>query len=91
MYNANLVLATKYTGELEFSIEEKEESHVTSRMPISKGMLNPFGTIHAGAMIWMADVTATVLALQNTRVDSDGRGFPLAINIATNLQMLLTA
>jgi len=36
MYNANLVLATKYTGELEFSIEEKEESHVTSRMPISK-------------------------------------------------------
>jgi 1,4-dihydroxy-2-naphthoyl-CoA hydrolase len=60
-------------------------------MPISKGMLNPFGTIHAGAMIWMADVTATVLALQNARVDSDGRGFPLAINIATNLQMLLTA
>lgn len=48
-------------------------------------MLNPFGTIHAGALIWMADVTATVLALQNAKVDSDGRGFPLAINIFTNL------
>jgi uncharacterized protein (TIGR00369 family) len=54
-------------------------------MPISKGMLNPFGTIHAGAMIWMADVTATVLALQNASVGPDGRGFPLAINITTNL------
>lgn len=54
-------------------------------MPISKDMLNPFGTIHAGALIWMADVTATVLALQNAKVDSDGKGFPLAINISANL------
>jgi uncharacterized protein (TIGR00369 family) len=85
MFDCNLALATKHIGELEFFIEEKDEAHVTSRMPISKGMLNPFGTIHAGAMIWMADVTATVLALQNASVGPDGRGFPLAINITTNL------
>jgi hypothetical protein len=25
-------------------------------MPLSKGALNPFGTIHAGAMLWPAEV-----------------------------------
>jgi acyl-coenzyme A thioesterase PaaI-like protein len=85
MFDCNLALATKHIGELEFFIEEKDEALVTSRMPISKGMLNPFGTIHAGAMIWMADVTATVLALQNASVGPDGRGFPLAININTDM------
>lgn len=85
MFDSNLALAAKHTGEIEFSIEERSENQITSRMPVSKGMLNPFGTIHAGALIWMADVTATVLALQNAKVDSDGRGFPLAINLFTNL------
>jgi uncharacterized protein (TIGR00369 family) len=85
MFDSNLALAAKHTGEIEFSIEQRSEHQVTSRMPISKGMLNPFGTIHAGALIWMADVTATVLALQNAKVESDGKGFPLAINITTNL------
>jgi uncharacterized protein (TIGR00369 family) len=85
MFDSNLALAATHTGEIEFSIEKRSENQVTSRMPISKGMLNPFGTIHAGALIWMADVTATVLALQNAKVESDGRGFPLAINISTNL------
>lgn len=85
MFDCNLALATKHIGELEFFIEEKDEAHVTSRMPISKDMLNPFGTIHAGAMIWMADVTATVLAIQNASVGPGGKGFPLAINITTNL------
>jgi uncharacterized protein (TIGR00369 family) len=85
MFDSNLALAATHSGGIEFSIEEKSENQVASRMPISKGMLNPFGTIHAGALIWMADVTATVLALQNAKMDSDGRGFPLAINISTNL------
>jgi len=85
MFDSNFALAAKHTGEIEFSIEQRSEHQVTSRMPISKGMLNPFGTIHANALIWMADVTATVLALQNAKMDSGGRGFPLAINISTNL------
>ena len=72
MFDSNLALAATHSGEIEFSIEEKGKNLVTSRMPISKGMLNPFGTIHAGALIWMADVTATVLALQNAKVESDG-------------------
>ena len=54
----------KRTGDIEFFIEERREDCVISRMPTGQGALNPFGTIHAGAMIWLADVTATVLVAQ---------------------------
>jgi 1,4-dihydroxy-2-naphthoyl-CoA hydrolase len=73
------------TGEIEFYIEERRKDCVVSRMPISKGALNPFGTIHAGAMLWLADVTATVLAIGDTRIGEKGQGFPLAINLNANL------
>ena len=76
---------TRRTGEIEFFIEERSEDCVVSRMPISKGALNPFGTIHAGAMLWLADVTATVLAIGNTQLGEKGQGFPLAINLNANL------
>jgi 1,4-dihydroxy-2-naphthoyl-CoA hydrolase len=75
----------KYNGEIEFYIEEVNEKHVVSRMPIKSGILNPFGTIHAGAIIWLADVTATVLALGSESIPEDGKGFPLAINLYSNL------
>jgi len=75
----------KRTGEIEFYIEERGPDCVVSRMPISKGALNPFGTIHAGAMLWLADVTATVLAIGSTQLGEKGQGFPLAINLTANL------
>ena len=55
--------SAKRTGNIEFFIEERNKEFVISRMPISKGMLNPFGTVQAGAMIWLADVIASVLAI----------------------------
>jgi 1,4-dihydroxy-2-naphthoyl-CoA hydrolase len=73
------------TGEIEFFIEKRSKDCVVSRMPISKGALNPFGTIHAGAMLWLADVTATVLAIGDTQLGEKGQGFPLAINLNANL------
>jgi uncharacterized protein (TIGR00369 family) len=75
----------KRTGEIEFYIEERTDDHVISRMPVKKGMLNPFGTVQAGAMIWMADVTATVMAIGNTEIGEDGSGFPLAVDLHTTL------
>ena len=70
---------------IEFFIEERSEDYVVSRMPLSKGALNPFGTIHAGAMLWLAYVTATVLAIGNRQIGENGQGFPLAINLNANL------
>lgn len=54
-------------------------------MPVQPGILNPYGTVQAGAMIWMADVTASVLAIEGHGVGDDGKGFPLAIDIHTTL------
>jgi len=68
-------------GEIEFFIEERHEDHVTSRMPVTPGILNPFGVVHAGALIWLADVTATVLARGAFESGADGKGFPLAIDL----------
>ena len=69
------------TGEIEFFIKERNEDCVISTMPIKRGILNPFGTVQAGAMLWLADVTATVLALGKTQISPDGKGFPLVINL----------
>ncbi len=41
MFDSNLALVDKHTGEIAFSIEERSENQFTSRMPILKGMLNP--------------------------------------------------
>ena len=75
----------KRTGELEFTIEERKDDCVVSRMPVGKGALNPFGTVQAGAMLWFADVTATVLAIGTSELGEKGQGFPLAINLNANL------
>jgi 1,4-dihydroxy-2-naphthoyl-CoA hydrolase len=71
---------TQRTGEIRFFIEERSQDHV-----VTKGMLNPLGTVHAGAMLWLADVTATVLALQKVELGPQGQGFPLAIDLHTSL------
>jgi 1,4-dihydroxy-2-naphthoyl-CoA hydrolase len=85
MFDFENALSDAQNGGLQFFIEERRPGLVVSRMPVTRDMLNPFGTIHAGAMIWLADVTATVLTLIDTTVSKSGRGFPLAINLNANL------
>ena len=54
-------------------------------MPIIAGSKNPFGSVHAGAILWFADVTATRLILGPTRAPTPGMsGFPLAISLNAN-------
>jgi len=43
-------------------------------MPFTSGVLNPYGTVQAGAMIWLADVTASVLALEGQTIEENGKG-----------------
>ena len=71
-------------GSIEFTILEQEAEQVISEMPIQPGILNPFGVVHAGAILWFADVTATVLAMGSTRAAEGMEGFPLAINLNAN-------
>ena len=72
-------------GHIDFSVEERNEEYVISRMPVSKGILNPFGTVQAGAMVWLADVTASVLAIGRKEIGLDGKGFPLAVDLHVTL------
>ncbi|MBW2674370.1 MAG: PaaI family thioesterase [Deltaproteobacteria bacterium] len=54
-------------------------------MPVTEGIRNPFGTVQAGALIWLADVTASVLAIGKREIGPDGEGFPLAVDLHTTL------
>lgn len=79
------ITSAKRTGNIEFFIEKRSADCVISRMPVSSGILNPFGTVQAGAMIWLADVTASVLAIEGQTIGENGKGFPLAIDIHMTL------
>ena len=71
----------KVQGTLEFTITERTADRVVSEMPIGPGVKNPFGVVHAGAILWFADVTATVLVREAKETDGV-RSFPLAINLS---------
>jgi acyl-coenzyme A thioesterase PaaI-like protein len=75
----------KFEGSIEFSIIERADDLVVSEMPIRAGVKNPFGVIHFGAILWLADVTATVLVMGPGAQASEGmKGFPLAITLNAN-------
>jgi uncharacterized protein (TIGR00369 family) len=74
-----------YTGSIAFTITAQTADSVSAEMPIQPGILNPFGTVHAGAMLWFADVAATRLVLAGRTPSAGMQGFPLAINLHANL------
>ena len=78
-------MTREVSGRIEFEIVEQSPERVVGRMPVQPGILNPFGTVHAGATLWLADVCATVLAFGGAKVETGQAGFPLAINLVANL------
>jgi 1,4-dihydroxy-2-naphthoyl-CoA hydrolase len=72
-------------GHIKFTVIERSSDEVISEMPIQPGILNPFGTVNAGATLWLADVNASVLVLEGVDPEKGMKGFPLAININANL------
>ncbi len=74
----------KIEGSIEFSIIERADNRVVSEMPIRVGIKNPFGVVHVGAILWLADVTATVLVMGSAQASEGMRGFPLAITLNAN-------
>lgn len=73
------------TGHIDFTITERTPERVTAEMPITSGIKNPFGTVHAGAILWFADVAATVLSMDAATATEGMKGFPLAISLNANL------
>lgn len=73
-----------YRGSLEFTVTERGPDRVVSEMPIGPGIRNPFGTVHAGAILWFADVTATTLVMGGVNPADGMKGFPLAITLSAS-------
>ncbi|WP_027360333.1 PaaI family thioesterase [Desulforegula conservatrix] len=74
----------EYQGAIRFSIVEQSDDKVIGEMPVHDGVRNPFGVVHAGAILWFADVCATVLVFGATKATEGHKGFPLAINLNGN-------
>ena len=71
----------EFKCDIAFTLGEQSENRVSATMPVGPGMVNPFGTVHAGAMIWFADIVATRLARVALATSGELNTFPLAINI----------
>jgi uncharacterized protein (TIGR00369 family) len=76
--------AMEFEGSIRFSILEHTKDRVVGEMPIHTGIKNPYGVVHVGAMLWFADVCATVLVLGSPLATEGRKGFPLAINLNGN-------
>lgn len=46
-------------GSIAFTITERTAERVVAEMPVAAGIQNPFGVVHAGAILWFADVTTS--------------------------------
>lgn len=75
----------KIEGSIEFSIVENTDDRVASEMSIRASIKNPFGVVHVGAILWLADVTATVLVMgPGSQASEEMKGFPLTITLNAN-------
>ncbi|HUX26292.1 MAG TPA: PaaI family thioesterase [Burkholderiales bacterium] len=74
----------KMQGSIEFTVTERTKDRVVSEMPVTAGVKNPFGVVQAGAMLWLADVTATILVMDSDQPSEGMKGFPLAISLNAN-------
>ena len=68
-------------GTIDFTIVERSAELVVGEMPVQPGILNPYGVVHAGALLWFADVCATMLTLGGADAAPGQSGFPLAIDL----------
>jgi uncharacterized protein (TIGR00369 family) len=78
-------MSLKVQGKIEFTVVERSAERVVSEMPLTDGIKNPYGIIQAGAILWLADVTASILVAGEREMGEGMQGFPLAINLNANL------
>ena len=74
----------RFEGSIEFSIIERSDNRVVSEMPIRAGIKYPFGVVIVGAILWGADVPATVLVMGSAQASEGMKGFPLAVTLNAN-------
>ena len=72
-------------GHIHFKLLSQTEDETVAEMPVEPGILNPYGVVNAGAILWFADANASVLVMGTKQFEVGMKGFPLAINLNANL------
>ena len=72
-------------GQIEFDIVSLSDTEAEGEMQIGPGILSPLGTVHAGALIWFADVVATSLVLGGEQVEESMDSFPVAESLTAQM------
>lgn len=75
-----------FAGQIEFEITGVNAREAVGEMIVTDEIRNPFGTVHAGALIWFADVVATNLVLGGEQPEEGMDSFPVAVTL--NAQLL---
>lgn len=70
-----------FVNYLDLQFEEEDATHVVCTLRVSDDVRNRTGTVHAGALISMADMMASILARQGVEIGPNGEGFPLAVDV----------
>lgn len=68
-------------GQIAFDITAVSEGEAEGEMTVQPGILNAFGTVHAGALVWFADAVASSLVLGGEPVAEGGEGLPVAVTL----------
>jgi uncharacterized protein (TIGR00369 family) len=74
----------EFEGSIRFTIVSRTAEKVEGEMPVHGGIKNPYGVVHVGAILWFADVCATVLVFGAEEASEGSKGFPLGISLNGN-------
>lgn len=75
-----------FSGQIDFEITGVNAREALGEMPVTDDIRNPYGTVHAGALVWFADVVATNLVLGGEAPEEGMDSFPVAVTL--NAQLL---
>lgn len=72
-------------GQIEFHLTAVSESEAAGEMPVQPGIVGPFGSIPAGALVWFAELVAASLVLGGEEVAEGTDNVPVAVSLDVHL------
>ena len=70
---------------LRMQVVEVGLQRVVVEMPVESGLFTPMGAVHAGAMLSLADTTATIAAIAAYRGGLEPERFPVAVSLSAQV------
>ena len=70
---------------LRMQVLEVGPERVVVEMPVAEGLFTPMRAVHAGAMLSLADTTATIAAIAAYRGGLEPERFPVAVSLSAQV------